>query len=302
MSEELAEAPAAEPAAVAEPVETPVVAQPADDDAALDAQLEAQAIEIPDGDKLVPLSAVTTLRGKLKEAKAGSAEAATLREQLAQANQQLQAAAPLAEAFRAMQSAQGQQQPQVQQQPIASVEDTAELEDIARTFDFYQADGAVDLNRARKHVALVEKHAASIAQKHVAPLVQHTLTGQMQQNIARAKATEHPITKEKVPAEIIDRLVSQIQQQPGGVRTLADADSMKQIWLNAYTLHTLNPKAKPAAIATAAVEQQAPLMTERSGGQHVAAPKGLSASEKKAAKDAGLTEKQYLEVAAKMPW
>src|SRR5688572_3508456 len=72
----------------------PVVAAPVDEDAALDQEIAEQTIDLPEGEKLVPLSAVTTLRGKLSEAKTAlktATEGSTKQAQLEQTVQQLQA-------------------------------------------------------------------------------------------------------------------------------------------------------------------------------------------------------------------
>lgn len=293
----------APPPAVAEPesaiaeVVAPVVL---DEEAALDQQLEAQAIDIPDGDKLVPLSAVTNLRQKLKDAKAGSADAADLRVKLQQAEQQLQATAPLAEAFRALQQA--QQQPQAPQQPAGpTAEDTAELEAIARDFDFYKADGALDLEKAGRVQARETRRAAQIAQQQMQPLVTNSLQERAMHNLARAKATLHPHTKTGADPKILDQLVSRIAAQPNGLATLADPDSMKQLWLNAYALSTFNPQTS-APQAQAAAPQAPPLVTEPSGGFNPAVMKPLSDREKRAARDAGMTDKEYMDIAKGMKW
>jgi hypothetical protein len=314
VSEQIVEQPQADAAPPPEPVAQesapapePVAqepAEPADPEAEFDAAVAAQAIDVPDGDRLVPLSAVTRLREKLREAKTGSNEAATLREQLQQVETRLRETEPLAQAFRAIQQATPQQQ-QVQQHPSAApVEDTTELVEIAKDFDFYKPNGEPDLDRARRHQDRVLKTAEKVAEARTAPLVQHTLTGQAQHNIARLKVTKHPQTGLAPDPKVVDALVAQIANQPGGLATLASQESMKHLWANAYTYSTLQPGfgAAPAQAAAPAAPVTPPLVTERSGGAVAAQPKGLSASEKKAAKEAGLTEREYLDVAKGMKW
>jgi hypothetical protein len=291
-----------EPQAVAAPVASD---EPITDDAALNADIEAKAIKIPDGEELVPRSLLTNVaisyRNKLKEAKQGSPEALALKQQLDTVQAQLNEAAPLAEAFRAIRSAQPPQQQQQVQQPPA--EDTSELMEIAKDFDFYTPDGKPDIDRARRVQARESRRAHAIAQQQTAPLVMHTLSGQAQQNIQLAKATKHPVTGKPADPAIIDRLVAQLQQQDGGLATLANRETMKHVWLNAYSLSTLSPDfAKEAAAPVVAAPPTPALVTERSGGAIKQQPSGLSASEKKAAKEAGLTEKAYLDVAAGMKW
>jgi hypothetical protein len=132
--------------------------------------------------------------------------------------------------------------------------------------------------------------------------VQHTLSGEAQRNLARAKATIHPITKQSADPAILDSLIAHVSRQDGGLATLANPETMKQIWLNAYALTTLRAKSDPAVQPDRRETPAPPVVTERSGGGNAAQPKGLSVAEKRAAKEAGMTEKQYLEVAAEMKW
>lgn len=298
---EPAAAPAPEPAVEAAPVASD---EPATDDPALNQQIAEQAIAVPDGEKLIPESLLRNVaisyRNKLKEAKQGSPEAIALRQQLEATEARLRETEPLAQAFRAIQQA----QPQQPQQP-APVEDTSELTEIAKDFDFYKPDGALDLDRARRHQDRITRAATQIAQRQTAPLVTHALSAQAQHNIARMKATTHPVTGLKADPRVIDAVVSQLAQQEGGLATLANIESVKHLWSNAYTMSTFDPgfgKATAAAESAPAAPASAPVVTERSGGAAPVSAKGLSASEKRAAKEAGLTEKQYLDIAAGMKW
>ena len=305
MSEQIAE-PEVEPQApppdppAQEPVAEPeVVAAPDGDDDALEPDLAAQVIDIPDGEKLVPLSALKAARREAKAAKAAVANTPNLQQQVSDLQATIQQQAPLAEAARAILAAQ-QQQPQVPQQPAAPVEDTAELESVAKLFDFYKGDGTLDLDKARKYQAHVESVADRKAQAQTAPLVQDTLTARASHNVARAKATKLPGTDEGADPVILDALVSRISQQPNGVQTLADPEAMKQLWLVAYGQTQAMKALKPKAAAPAAPANP-PLFSEKSGGQ-APAPKALDASEKRLAKDMGMTEAEYLKSASKMPW
>lgn len=310
---EIAEQPAIDtPAAPEAPPEQPAAAvaqapPPAEDTLeSIEADLESNAIELPEGDKLVPLSAVSRLREKLKDAKQGSAEAATLKQQLELAQQQNAALAPLAEAFRALQQAGPMVQPQQVHQPPPA-EDTTELEEIARDFDFYKGDGTPDLDKARRHQTRTIATAHRIAQQQTAPLVQDTLAGRASQNISRAKNTTLPGTDQRADADIIDHLAQTIAAQPGGLATLANPDAMKQVWLNAYGLTQIRRQTQnggqPAVQQppTQQAAQTPPVMVERVN-QPIPQPKGLSTLEQKAARDAGLSEKEYLDIAKGMKW
>lgn len=269
------------------------------DDDPLEPEIAAQVIDIPDGDKLVPLSALKGARTELKTLKQAAKDTPALKAALEQAQKQLEQTAPMVEAFKAWQQAQ-QYQPPVQQPQAPPVEDTTDLEDLARTFDFYKPDGTVDLDKARKVQAHTQKQAESIAQQYTTPLVTNVLEARVNENLGRAMATAHPVTGEKADPQILNALVQQIRQQPDGLKTLSNPEAMKQIWLNAYSLSTF--KQKPAAAAAPAKEAVAPpLVTERAGGQ-IQGARTLSSLEKRAAKDAGMTEAEYLAEAKKMPW
>ncbi len=291
--------PAVAPDPEPQPAPEPVVAAPVDDDAAMDA-IETNALEIPTGEKLVPLSALSAVRERLKEAKKGSAEAADLRTQLAQAQAQAAQLVPYAQAYETMRQAQQQAPPQPQ--PAQPAEDTSELEEVARVLDFWKPDGTVDLDKARKHQGLVERQATKIAQRAMAPLVRQHVNTAAQQNIALAKATKNPDTGKPLDPAVIDAVVNRIASQPGGDETLADREQMKMLWVVAKGLSPAQAAAavaEPSAVVTPAA---APVVTERSGGRNASQPTALSAAEKRAAKDAGLTEKAYLEIAKGMPW
>jgi hypothetical protein len=310
VSEQIDQPVADTPAPALEPVaETPVPepqaapAQPADPEAEFDAAVEASAIDVPDGDRLVPLvplSAVTKLREKLRTVKQQQAVPdPALVQRLEQAEARAREAEPLAQAFRAIQNSQPQQQAQPVQQPV---EDMSELSEIAKDFDFYKPDGTPDLEKAKRHQDRVVRTAQTIAERQTAPLVQHTLSGEAQRNRARAQATVHPVTKQSADPAILDSLISHVAKQEGGLATLANPETMKQIWLNAYALTTLRAESAPAVQPDRRETPVPPVVTERSGGGNAGQPKGLSVAEKRAAKEAGMTEKQYLEVASGMKW
>lgn len=282
--------PAPDPAVVAAP-ETPPDADP---EAAADTA-EQDAIEIPTGEKLVPLTALKGVRGKLKETQAKLAEAEAARDELDATRQQLAEVAPLAEAFRALQSAQ-QAQPAA---PVAPVVDTAGMEELARQLDFYRADGSLDTDRAAKFQTLIDKTAEAKAQQQVAPLVQQSVREKATANIQKALRTVHPVTGDAVDPAILNARFSQIASQPGGIELLANEEAMKELWLNSYGLSSL----KPRAARTAAPVVTAPVVSDHSGGNAVTgtAPT-LDDRDRRVAKEYGLSETEYLKIASKMPW
>jgi hypothetical protein len=282
--------PAAPPPAAAAEEPTPPAAAPIDDDAALD----AEAIEIPTGEKLVPLSAVTGLREKLKAEKA---DKATLSQKAARADeleQQLRDADSLVERARRIVEAE-QRQPQAPPQPQGpTAAETGELEEIARDFDFYKADGSLDLTKAQRHQTRTRAEAQKIAQQVAQPLVQSQIQQQAAHNIARAKNTVLP-SGEKVDAAAFDGLVQRLLQHPNGLESLANVENVKQLVIFAAGQKALT---KPQA---AAPEPPGPaLFTERAGGRQTGSV-SLNDGDKRAARDLGMTEAQYAKEVEKMP-
>ena len=290
----LDDTPPPDPAVVAAADPNPVPDPPQDAEAIADAA-EANALELPSGERLAEVGAIIALRRELKAQKGKAAEADTLRAELDTVRQQAAQMQPMAEAFQALQHAQAQAPPAP---PAAPVVDTAGLEDLARNLDFYAPDGTLDLARATKFQAIIDRTAEAKAQQQVAPLVQQTARDKAAANIQKALRTVHPVNGDAIDPQILTARFAQIAAQPGGVDMLADEQAVKELWLNSYGLYSLRPRAAAAPVAPVA-----PLVNDRSGGNTVigTAPT-LSAGEKRAAKEAGLTEAEYLKIASKMPW
>jgi hypothetical protein len=297
VSEEIAGAPPAEePAAPPpEPVAEPVIAAPIDEDAALDAEIESTAIDLPGEDKLVPLSAVTKVREKYKSAKA---ENATLTEKASRADrleQQLREAAPYIEAARAMLEA--KQQPPAAPEPV--VEDDSEALAMAQALDLYTPDGKPDVNKAKTILTVVDKRAESKANASAAPLVQRTLSTDANNMLARAKATVLPGTQDGADADILDSLWQRVASQPGGLAQLANPESAKVLWNQAFTLTQVRRAQQPKKTTPAPMGE--PLFTEKAGGRDTPGIT-LDDGDRRVAKDMGMTVAEYTKMAAEMPW
>jgi hypothetical protein len=296
VSEEIVAPPAEDPAPPPPPAPAEEAVEAAPPAAEPDA-VEDDVIEIPTGEKLVPLSALTAAREK---AKSERAEKNALAEKAARADkleQQLQAAAPYIEAARAMLEA--KQRPPAPAQPEGpTADETAELQEIARDFDFYKGDGSLDLEKAARHQKRVASTAEKIAQQQSAPLVERTLSQDANYMLARAKATTLP-NGDKADPDILDHLWKQIAAQPGGLQTLANQESVVHLWDKAYAATMRRKATQPAPKAPA--EQPPPaLFIEKAGGKE---PRTVSLTDgdRRLAKDLGMTEKQYQDEVAKMP-
>jgi hypothetical protein len=242
----------------------------------------------------VPLSALTAARLKLKAEKA---EKATLGEKAAKADhleQQLRDADSLVERARRIVEAE-QRQPQAPPQPQGpTAAETGELEEIARDFDFYKADGSLDLTKAQRHQTRTRAEAQKIAQQVAQPLVQSQIQQQAAHNIARAKNTTLP-NGEKVDPQEFDALVQRLLQHPQGLQTLADVESVKQLVIVAAGQRALKPK------QAAAPEPPAPpLFTERAGGRQTGSV-SLNDGDRRVARDLGMSEAEYAKTVEKMP-
>ena len=310
MSEEIASP--EQPQAPATPPTEPAQEQPVEQQAAPvvddDAAIEAEAIEIPTGEKLVPLSAVTKLRAELKTVKGQAGKVAELEQKLKETEGNLQAAAPYIHAARAM--LQAQQQPQQPAQPEGPTpEETAALEEIARDFDFYKADGSLDLAKAERHQKRTRAEAERIAQAQMQPLVEQNLHSRYQALLGKAMNTE--INGVKADPEILKQEFNHIASQPGGLQTLASPEGAKQLYIHALGMSVvkwlnegkaITPKqAKALAQAQqAAADLPEPLFTEKSGGR-APQPVALDDGDKRLARDLGISQAEYQKMVSEMP-
>lgn len=278
--------------ATAEP-ETPV-----SEDADLDKIVAEQSIDLPDGaDKLVPLAAVENARAKLKVAREklaaaeeGSARAATLETQVQQLQRQIAQIQPYAQAYQAALQA---QPPETPKGPTP--EQAAALEEIARDYDFYKTDGSLDLDRASRHQARIRKEAEAIAQQTVAPLQARNAQSASASMLRNAKLTTLSDGSKPAP-EVLEYVWGQLDHsvtstKEGAQQAFAVAVGYAQM---------LGKMQKGTAQPTAKEPVPPPILTEKSGGKIAAGPT-LTEADKRAAKDLGMTEKQYAEELATMP-
>ncbi len=293
------------PPAPVEP-EVPVVAAPVDDDAALDKLIEEQSIALPDGEeKLVPLSAVTTLRSKLTDAKKelgtakeGSAKAQALEEKVNQLQATINQWQPYVQAYNAALNAQPQQQ--------APTEDTTELEEIAKDFDFYKADGTLDLDKARRMQSRETKRAEKIADSRVAPIIQQSTGQQSRTNRERAKNTVFP-SGEKADPEMVDLVFNQLDPSITATEQGAKFAALQALGMSRGL--KAGVPAQPGAVrgpdgkfvAQPAAVLPPPIIVEKSGGKDSPTEFTMSDVDRRAMKAMGITEKEYMESAKSMP-
>lgn len=273
-----------------------------DDDKALDEFIERESIPLPDGtEKLVPLSAVTTLRGKLSDAKKeldsakeGSAKAQQLETTVAQLQQQISQMQPLVAAYQAALIQPPQQ--------TAPPEDIAELEEVARDFDFYKSDGSLDLDKARRHNARVEKQASKIADSRVKPLEQQSVAQQSSYMKERAKATTFPNGMKADPA-MVDLVWSNLDPAVTATEQGAKFAAIQALGMSVGTnkAQPTGPQRGTDGKFVKAEEIPPPLHTEKAGGKDAPDVRSLDESDRKAIKAMGISEKEYLEIASSRP-
>jgi hypothetical protein len=272
-------------------------AAPVDEDAALEAAIDEQAIDIPDGEKLVPLSALTSLRGKFKEYKAQLADASTkagktseLEARLAEAQRQIDAATPYVQAYQQLQQ---QQQPA---EPKESAEDVAELKDIATELDLYTPTGDLDIERARRVQTRQMKMADRVVQQHIAPMQQQSVQQASVAMFRSALATKAPSG-----ATVDPGILKEVWQRLDPSVT-ATKEGAIQAWNVALGYSVATGKGGVPAPAAPKAEVPDPLFSEKDGGRTASAAITMTDGDKRAAKDMGLTEAEYAKEVEKMPW
>lgn len=290
-----------------EPAAPPVVAEETPTETPTEeGQSEEVVLEIPDSSqeggkaRLVPAAALAGARKELKDLKAelatakeGSAKADRLEQQMATLQQQIAQMQPYVQAYQAA----------VQQPRQVVEEDDTEAVELARTLDLYKADGTPDVDKAKKTLALMDKRAKQHAEQSVAPIHQMTIQQRSHYNLQRALATTLPDGSKPDP-DVLKTLWGRVN-----VQVTADEDSAKHLVIQALGMTAMSGGLKPKADAQrgadgkfAKVDLPDPLHTERAGGRDTAPAMALSDAEKRAAKDLGLTEKEYLESARNAPW
>lgn len=269
----------------------------------------AEVIEVPDSSaengkvSLVPLAAVKGARAEIKELKQklasateGSARAQQLEARLDELSAQLAQLGPKAQAYDAAVAAQNQRPRE--DRP----EDDQEAVELAQVLDLYTAEGKPDIAKARKTLALMDKRAQVHSRAAVEPLANHTISQQSRVMLDRAKNTAAP-NGQKPDPKTLESIWARLDP-----RLTATPDGAKQAWAVALGY---SAALAPAGQTTqrdrttdgkfAKAELPAPLHTEKAGGRDV--PDGqLDAADRKYIKDTGMTEKEFLEAAARAPW
>jgi hypothetical protein len=260
-----------------------------------DEAVDATAIEAPDGKKFVELTALTRARAKNQELKTKVLElepvlekATQLEQQLRAAQDQLNAALPEAQAYRAALAAQPRDEPQG---PLP--EEKAALEEIARDYDFYKGDGTLDLEKAGRHQMRVRREAEAITKQHIAPMQAQTLRGQSEAMLANALVTKAPNGHAPDP-DILRELWNRVDASV----TATKAGAI-QVWNSALGFSVATGKLV-APVAAVKADLPPPLMGEKAGGRETAVAT-LTDSDRSMAKQLGITEKQYAEDLASMP-
>lgn len=251
-------------------------------------------IEIPTGEKLVTLTALTNARAKTKELKdkvaeleATAGQSAAKDAQLAALQQQLEQAMPLAQAYQAAVEAQ-RNQPPAKQEPTPA--EMAKFEKVAKQLDFYKTDGTLDLDRAKSHMELIREEAAEIARASVQPIHQQNISQQSSLMYQRALITKGADGAQPDP-EILRTYWGRVDPN-----LTATPEGAAQIW-NAALGATY-------AIGKAPKKQDPipdPLLVEKAGGRDVEAGITMTPADSRLARELGMTDKEYQAEVGKMP-
>lgn len=273
--------------------------EPADDDA-LEPELASQVIDIPEGERLVPLSALTATRRELKAVKEQARTAGELQQQVETLRSQQSQQNPVLQAAQALLLAQRASQPQPPQGPDPAY--VRELDALARDLDLYKADGHPDLEKAHRIHQRQLAVAQQAAQQATQPIVQHTLQQEVDHMTQRAAVTE--FNGQQADPAILQAHIEKIKAQPGGLQMLANEEYMKVVWKQAWMDSVMTGKAVKTQAQQATTQEQLPppVFTEKSGGSWNTGQKALSPMEAKAAKDLGMSQAEYLKHAGTMPW
>lgn len=290
-----------EPDLNAQPVEPPPIhdaAPPLEEPAAPVEGADDDVIEIPTGEKLVPLSALQKARDITKTVKAERDTLKTAAERAAELEadnrrlaEELAQIKPRAQAYDA--AVQAQTREPEQTGPTAA--EKAELEEVARTLELYTADGNLDIARAAKVQELTRRTAERVSAERVAPIEQRSVQAQAAGMFQRALATVGADGVKPDPGVLQDvwrRLDPNLTATPEGA---------VQAWNIALGMTYATGRAKSAAAAKPAAQPLSdPLPTERAGGRDANLPT-LRESDRRVARDLGMTEKEYAAELASMP-
>lgn len=287
---------------VTEPEAPPAVAEetpPETQEAVAEREVDTDTLKIPDSTQpegvieYTPRSALLGVKKELKETKdrlsaaeAGSAKAAQLEQQIAALQAQVQQMSPYVQAYQAA----------IQQQPPQQVqEDDTEARDLATSLDLWKPDGSPDVDKARKVLGVVDRRSKALADQSTAPLIQRNVRQQSDYNLQRALNTE--VGGVKPDPAITKALWARLDPS-----VTAEEDTAKLVVIQALGIMQLQGKGAPRTPPKEADDPlPPPLHVERAGGKDTPNAMPLSDAEKRAAKDMGMTEKQYLE-AADAPW
>jgi len=251
-------------------------------------------IEIPTGEKLVTLTALTNARAKTKELKdkvaeleATAGKSAGMEAELSQLREQLGHVMPMAQAYQAAVEAQ-RNQPPAKQEPTPA--EMAKFEKVAKQLDFYKQDGTLDLDRAKSHMELIREEAAEIARASVQPIHQQNISQQSGLMFQRALITKGADGAQPDP-EILKTYWSRVD-----ANLTATPEGAAQIW-NAALGATY-------AIGKAPKKQEPipdPLLVEKAGGRDVDAGVTLNDADRRLARELNMTDKEYQAEVGKMP-
>lgn len=248
------------------PADPPVPVAPADPD-------EASAVEVG-GEKMVPLSAL----------KAARSEAKGFKQQAGQYEQFLVENAPYLKVLKENPNL-FQQAAQPREAPAPSNADP-ELVELARSLDYYDKNGAPDLERAQKHQTIIRREASRMAQQMVAPLAQSNAQQTTQATFAKFANTKLP-NGQQINPQTLAKYFGALAQNGVVVND--------QVGYAAWSLAGMEQMQGSPLPAQPAAPGGPPLHTENVGSVP-RRPQQLSEVERLVMQARGLTDKTYNEL------
>lgn len=290
--------PPPEPAAApAEPAQAAPVAPEPEDDSDLDAVAVEDALS---KQKFVALDAARAERGKRKKL---AERVAALESDAERAIQAAQYWKQQADTLTAQQQAQPPYQPPpqspvVQPAPAQADEYTQdELHEYARDYDLYRPDGTPDTDRARRGLRRIDAIATRRAEARIRPVQEQAALHQSRANKAEIlnalQARGIPIDR-----QMLDGLWQHLESASGGAITADRRAALVSIEaaIGHAVLFGQPQQPPPQAAPVARTQAPAPPVVVTEGTGRPAAPEyRLSASEKRTARELGLTERQWAE-------
>ena len=265
-----------------------IVEQPTESAPAEEPELETLAVE-REGKKMVPLEEAARLRQERREYKEKAERVDGLEREVAEYRQYTEQAKPILETIQAR----IQKDPNFMklltdpdaQLPTAQPKDpqSEEYVELAKLYDLYDASGQPDVARINKINAIQDKRVQNAVQTAVGPIQETTTKDKAAQNYQWAKNFTFK-DGSKPDAKYIDAAFNSLAQNPAAA---ADPQAAQTALLYAIGMERLNTMSNVAA------PESEPVGVESAGGSFGRGGPIIGDSQRRVAKDLGVSEKEF---------